>query len=167
MCASEQEVLGAFLIHSWEKTRSLLSKWSTLSFSHLPFHLNSLFIRSHPLFSKTRLIRKATRQFISSLPWENLLCRLWDLFYFSGVCWRVKLQLEEREDKATREIHGWQVTQTVPPMTFSHPDNGEISGGSCCCDIQLCNALTSVRLPDLTYCNWEQDTTFLIAGASR
>lgn len=37
VCASEQAVLGAFLIHSRVKTWSLLSKWSTLSSSSPPF----------------------------------------------------------------------------------------------------------------------------------
>lgn len=101
VCASDQEVLGAFLIHSREKTWSLLSKWSTLSFSHLPFHLNSLFIRSHPVPQNKTNPKSHLPEFISSLPWENLLCWLWDLFYFSGVCQRVKLQLERGEIRQT------------------------------------------------------------------
>lgn len=57
-----------------------------------PFHRNGLLIRQNKTNPKSHL-----SPFIFP-PCLKEICRawLWDLFYFSGVCWRVKLSREIR-----------------------------------------------------------------------
>lgn len=92
-----------------------------------PFHLNSLFIGSNTtLLSQNKTNPKShLSKFIFPLPLGNLLClTLRSILLLRGLPGS-EVVAREKGDKANRELHSWQVTQTVLPMTFPHTDNGK------------------------------------------